>query len=51
MAEQQEDEPQYIISDSDDDSDTLVLVRKRRVKGVIWNYFGLKGDESGKPLK
>ena len=51
MAEQQEGEPQYIISESDDDNDTLVLVRKRRLKSVIWSYFGLKGNESGKPLK
>jgi len=50
MAEQAEDEPQY-ISDSDGDIDDLMLVSKRKVKSAVWNYFGLKGDKSGKPLK
>ena len=37
-------------SDSDSDNE-LVLVKKSRVKSVIWNYFGVKGDETGKPIK
>ena len=37
-------------SPSDSDNE-LVIVKKSRVKSVIWHYFGVKGDESGKPVK
>ena len=40
----------HCSSDSDSDNE-LILVKKSRVKRVIWNYFGEKGDESGKPVK
>ena len=40
------------VSTSPSDSDNeLVIVKKSRVKSVIWRYFGVKGDESGKPVK
>jgi len=46
-------EPELVEVDRflDSDSDELLLVKKSRVKSVIWNYFGVKGDESGKPVK
>ena len=45
-------EVELVDSHSDSDSDDeLVLVKKTRVKSVIWNYFGVKGDESSKPVK
>ena len=34
-----------------DSNNELALVHKSRVKSVIWNYFGVKGDTSGKPIK
>ena len=40
----------YCSSDSGSDNE-LVLVKKSEVKSMIWNYFGVKGDESGKPVK
>ena len=49
MAEEHESvEVSTLLSDSDND---LVIVKKSRVKSVIWCYFGVKGDESGKPVK
>ena len=42
----------YSDSEGPADSDNeLALVHKSRVKSVIWNYFGVKGDASGKPIK
>ena len=40
----------HCSSDLDNDNE-LVLVKKSRVKNVICNYFGVKGDESSKPVK
>ena len=40
------------VSTSNSYSDNeLVFVKKSRVKSVIWSYFGVKGDESRKPVK
>jgi len=47
-------EPELVEVDrfSDLDSDNeLLLVKKSRVKSVIWKYFGVKDDKSGKPVK
>ena len=40
----------HCSSDLDSDNE-LVLVKKSWVKSMIWNYFGVKGDESSKPVK